>query len=212
MRPRWQQNCWWQLKEYFLEWTHSFVRISIQSCSMGLVNNKLAYIWTMPWSWIGNVWLFKFKFATVTKSLLSARWVHFDRVQLRCDLTTIITFNFFFHTYDLTMIINYNLFCGIHAPYQVVWSYYNQDCSWFVGVIRANSRFAPSQWETALLCNDVSHWLDASLEPALSYGHDIYMICCSTQRAKFMGPTWGPPGSCRPQMGPMLAPWNLLSG
>ena len=23
-----------------------------------------------------------------------------------------------------------------------------------------------------------------------------------TQRAKFMGPTWGPPGSCWPQMGP----------
>ena len=34
----------------------------------------------------------------------------------------------------------------------------------------------------------------------------------STQIAKFMGPTWGPPGSCRPQMGPMLAPWTLLSG
>ena len=29
-----------------------------------------------------------------------------------------------------------------------------------------------------------------------------------TQIAKFMGPTWGPPGSCRPQMGPMLAPWT----
>ena len=27
-----------------------------------------------------------------------------------------------------------------------------------------------------------------------------------------MGPTWGPPGSSRPQMGPMLAPWTLLSG
>ena len=27
-----------------------------------------------------------------------------------------------------------------------------------------------------------------------------------------MGSTWGPPGSCRPQMGPMLAPWTLLSG
>ena len=24
-------------------------------------------------------------------------------------------------------------------------------------------------------------------------------------------PTWGPPGSCWPQMGPMLAPWTLLS-
>ena len=31
----------------------------------------------------------------------------------------------------------------------------------------ADSRFAPSQWETALLCNDVSHWLNASLESAL---------------------------------------------
>ena len=34
----------------------------------------------------------------------------------------------------------------------------------------------------------------------------------TTQIAKFMGPAWGPPGSCRPQMGPMLAPWTLLSG
>ena len=33
-----------------------------------------------------------------------------------------------------------------------------------------------------------------------------------SQIAKFMGPTWGPPGSCRPQMGPTLAPWTLLSG
>ena len=23
--------------------------------------------------------------------------------------------------------------------------------------------------------------------------------------AKFLGPTWGPPGSCRPQMGPIMA-------
>ena len=27
-----------------------------------------------------------------------------------------------------------------------------------------------------------------------------------------MQPTWGPPESCRPQLGPMLAPWTLLSG
>ena len=33
-----------------------------------------------------------------------------------------------------------------------------------------------------------------------------------TQIAKFMGPTWRPPGSCRPQMGPILVPWTLLSG
>ena len=32
------------------------------------------------------------------------------------------------------------------------------------------------------------------------------------QIAKFKGPTWGPTGSCRPQVGPMLAPGTLLSG
>ena len=33
-----------------------------------------------------------------------------------------------------------------------------------------------------------------------------------SQIAKFMRPTWGPPGSCRSQMGPILVPWTLLSG
>ena len=30
--------------------------------------------------------------------------------------------------------------------------------------------------------------------------------------ASFMGPTWGPSGADRTQVGPMLAPWTLLSG
>ena len=30
--------------------------------------------------------------------------------------------------------------------------------------VRADSTFSPCQWETALLCNDVPHWLGASLE------------------------------------------------
>ena len=34
---------------------------------------------------------------------------------------------------------------------------------------RADSRFAPSQWETALLCNAVSHWLGTNLESALDW-------------------------------------------
>ena len=35
----------------------------------------------------------------------------------------------------------------------------------------------------------------------------------TSQIAKFMGSTWGPPGSCRtPDLGPMLALWTLLSG
>ena len=33
-----------------------------------------------------------------------------------------------------------------------------------------------------------------------------------TQIARFMGPTWGPSGANRTQVGPRLAPWFLLSG
>ena len=47
------------------------------------------------------------------------------------------------------------------------------------------------------------------------YIHHLYCLPLSreyTQIAKFMGPTWGPPGSCRPLMGPMSAPRTLLPG
>ena len=37
-----------------------------------------------------------------------------------------------------------------------------------IGLPRADSRFVPSQWEMALLCNDVSHWLGTNLESALT--------------------------------------------
>ena len=41
---------------------------------------------------------------------------------------------------------------------------------------RADSRFAPSQWEMALLCNDVSHWLGTNLESA----QDHVIMCTPT--------------------------------
>ena len=42
--------------------------------------------------------------------------------------------------------------------------------------------------------------------PLLLTGNKLSLI------ARFMGPTWGPPGADRTQVGPMLAPWTLLSG
>ena len=42
----------------------------------------------------------------------------------------------------------------------------------------ADSRFAPSQLVTALLYNDVSHWLGPSLESALSSALSQYLNQC----------------------------------
>ena len=52
--------------------------------------------------------------------------------------------------------------------------------SHWLGATGADSRFAPSQWEMVLLCNDVSHWLGASLESTLDMVHIIcsLLLCC----------------------------------
>ena len=46
-------------------------------------------------------------------------------------------------------------------------------------VFRADSRFAPRQWETALLCNDVSHWLGASLKSAQVFILRYWLCSCT---------------------------------
>ena len=48
----------------------------------------------------------------------------------------------------------------------------------------------------------VKHWTQPSNCPRYA----------SSLIAKFMGPTWGPSGADRTQVGPMLATWTLLSG
>ena len=60
------------------------------------------------------------------------------------------------------------------------------------------------KYDKRLTFSIITHWNDTRLLKHHSWK--------TTQIAKSMGPTWGPPGSCRPQMGPMLAPWTLLSG
>ena len=50
--------------------------------------------------------------------------------------------------------------------------------------IKADSRFAPSQWETALLCNNVSHFLGASLESALCMNASLFSSAQDLQYIK----------------------------
>ena len=50
--------------------------------------------------------------------------------------------------------------------------------------IRANSRFASSQWTTALLCNNVFHWLGVSLESRKwMLFHALTSTRCNTYRS-----------------------------
>ena len=51
---------------------------------------------------------------------------------------------------------------------------------------RSNSRRAPSLWETSLPSNVVSHWLDASLDSALT----LFSVLLSTSWSNACGVAW----------------------
>ena len=60
------------------------------------------------------------------------------------------------------------------------------------------------------------HWLwqafQIPVRTCSARSHSSNNAIRALHTTSFMGPTWGPPGPCRPQMGPMLTPWTLLSG
>ena len=78
-------------------------------------------------------------------------------------------------------------------------------------------------WNTCTLGTQLVENFPFTINCSVGLAHDPFHILCeksgfstlppiTLQIAKFMGPTWGLPGSCRPQMGPILTPGTLLSG
>ena len=54
-----------------------------------------------------------------------------------------------------------------------------------------------------MVLNSGGHWVKRPSNRGISWA--------VRQIARFRWPPWGPSGSCRPQVAPMLAPWTLLS-
>ena len=102
---------------------------------------------------------------------------------------------------------------------------FQHTCEWpihyciFVVVHRCRwvpTNTVPQQWDLPkyqwLICMPVSTGIQRNHMWERWEGQGDVSIYLWTSEYKFMGPTCGPPGSCRFQMGPMLAPWTLLLG
>ena len=87
---------------------------------------------------------------------------------------------------------------------------------------RADSSVAPSQWETTLLCNDVSHWLGATLESALRYinisdSRHVYSVECVSKIKSILFYANVRPWTCIIDLLPLnhgttkLIPWYLIN-
>ena len=102
--------------------------------------------------------------------------------------------------------------------HQIVKRFYKQVC--FLVELRRWSQL--DDWQPSRWPQHAYMWLWRSARQlvnsfAVSYAphspRDRQTIeSIASKIVKFMGQTLGPPGSCWPQMGPMLALWTLLSG
>ena len=61
----------------------------------------------------------------------------------------------------------------------------------------------PDKLINTVAANVLAHYVAGHQQP--------HMILAISLIARFMEPSWGPSGADRTQMGPMLAPWTLLS-
>ena len=88
-------------------------------------------------------------------------------------------------------------------------------CEWTHGWVKLTNQ---AQWPLTQAVNLIHPNQSAHVmwfthnAPLWKSSSEFTHLDVATQIAKFMGPTWGPPGSCRPQMGPMSVPWTFLLG
>ena len=135
-----------------LLWAVDKLARNIQRASHWFPNGRVSSHWRIPCKMsVSNIasWNMCLRVKSVVMDSVDPRHprrnTHPHRFSFPCKQKGVV---FFFRTRcTLRAHVCYSLVCSVY--------------------IRADSRFAPSQWETALHCNDVPHWLGASLESAL---------------------------------------------
>ena len=77
--------------------------------------------------------------------------------------------------------------------------------TWFCYQIIAKpgNRTDAHTWPDSNFCHFIILWVHSCLEKDSKSG---WLMELTSLIARFMGPTWGPSGADRPQVGPMLAP------
>ena len=103
----------------------------------------------------------------------------------------------------------------------IIWKFFLYYCSFVRGIhqslVDSSYKGPIMQGGGVFLIDGLSNYWTKSRE--LSVIWDALMLMCLYSNitagpliARFMWPTWGPSGTDRTQVGPMLAPWTLLSG
>ena len=92
-----------------------------------------------------------------------------------------------------------------HVTFKCSWGHASSPKLKFSSVRKGSCRFLMPSFLMSLLLGP--HTQSGSYHPGNVMGNKNLPLI-----ARFMGPTWGPSGADRTQVGPMLAIWTLLSG
>ena len=118
----------------------------------------------------------------------------------------------------MSSICLHTVFCSNQLQIKQYWFYRNipiqcnQRSTVFTQCkITANLHFFTHQNATKCITNNITAILERCRLVNSSLPQQ-FKLRITTLIARFLGPTWGPSGADRTQMGPMLAPWTLLSG
>ena len=83
------------------------------------------------------------------------------------------------------------------------------DCRGKIVDYRDQSRYAPSEWETSLWCNDISHWLSAYLDWSLRLWLIVESLSIDEANLLWSSLQWS--NSFLPQSHPTTGPIRFLS-
>ena len=90
--------------------------------------------------------------------------------------------------------------------------YDNGDRIIWVILFLCRCSLAHSCRNNSMVCKGISRKVPETVNHTVWSEHCPSIGWRHTLIARFMGPTWGPSGADKTQVGPMLAPWTLLSG
>ena len=113
----------------------------------------------------------------------------------------------------LSLITNLSTDCGFSVCSYISCFMYTIRIIWFLVIchitlfLRQDYQMSSLNSNNRIFCT--KWWVSQRVRGVMISQDQLGRI---SQIANFIGPTWGPPGSCWPQMGPIMAPWSLLSG
>ena len=179
------------------------MRWGVWNCRKPVIVSMTIFFWTYRRIFAGDLCRYHYHQIIVSQGIDDVSWLSFG-CQPDEPLASLATTNIIINVYGSLVVLLLPMYVVLHCLYCCLsWGSISSTCA--ISVTRNHN----CTYKVNVLVKQDCMWncyFMWTLWRYYAWNHN------SAQIVRFMWPTWGPPGSCRLQVGPMLATWNLLSG